>query len=95
MPRRQPCTAATRAGRLRKAEQFIDAASTVAALADNESDVRDACVTLLVHGGIASADVTAAPGSASTRPGRTTRKRSLCWPPWTGLCPATWRRCWG
>jgi hypothetical protein len=42
---------------LRKAGQFADAAAAVADLADEASDVADAYVTLLIHAGIAAADV--------------------------------------
>jgi hypothetical protein len=45
------------AGRLRKAEQFVDAAETVREFADDEMDVADAHVTLCVHAGTAAADV--------------------------------------
>jgi hypothetical protein len=55
--RTQPCTAAIRRGRLRKAEQFIEAAGTVRDLADGHEDVADAYVTLCVHAGIAASDV--------------------------------------
>lgn len=44
-------------GRLKKAKQFAEAAEVVGALADDETDVRDAVVTLLVHAGIAASDV--------------------------------------
>ncbi len=37
------------AGRLRKAEQFLDVAETIQDLADNEADVGDAFVTLCIH----------------------------------------------
>lgn len=57
MPRTNPCTPEIRAGRLRKAEQFAEAAENVAELADEIDDVADAYVTLLVHAGIAAADV--------------------------------------
>jgi hypothetical protein len=50
------CDEATRAGRLAKARQFLDAATLLADLAD-EPDVRDAYITLCVHAGIAAADV--------------------------------------
>lgn len=40
-----------------KAVSFLDQAHVVLALADNEQDVTDAAVTLLVHAGIAAADV--------------------------------------
>lgn len=53
----QPCDGATRRGRLRKAEQFIVAGGMIRELADEESDVADAYVTLCVHAGIAAADV--------------------------------------
>lgn len=48
---------ATIAGRLRKAEQFMEGAETIRELADDEHDVADAYVTLCVHAGIAAADV--------------------------------------
>ncbi len=50
------CAAATGDGRQAKATQFLDAAAVVAMMADDEADVLDACVTLLVHAGIAAAD---------------------------------------
>src|SRR5205823_5471895 len=56
MPRTHSCTPATALGRLRKAEQFLDAATTIRELAADETDVSDAFVTLLVHAGIAAAD---------------------------------------
>ncbi len=40
-----------------KAKQFMEAAATVEALADDANDVADAYVTLCVHAGIAAADV--------------------------------------
>jgi hypothetical protein len=55
--RTRPCTPEIRAGRLRKAGQFADAAATVAELADEAGDVADAYVTLLIRAGIAAADV--------------------------------------
>jgi hypothetical protein len=42
---------------MRKAEQFADAAETIREFADDEVDVGDAYVTLLIHAGIAAADV--------------------------------------
>ena len=56
-PRTRPCKESTIAGRLRKAEQFLDAAETIRDFADDERDVGDALVTLCVHAGIAAADV--------------------------------------
>lgn len=53
---RTRCTAGTRAGRLAKAEQFLEAASIVEAIVD-EDDLIDAYITLCVHAGIAAADV--------------------------------------
>ena len=53
-PRTRRCTAATIAGRLRKAEQFLDAAEPIDTFA---GDVADAYITLCVHAGIAAADV--------------------------------------
>jgi hypothetical protein len=55
--RTRVCDDAVTAGRLRKAEQFVDAAETVREFADDELDVADAYVTLCVHAGIAAADV--------------------------------------
>jgi len=55
--RTSPCSPRTRAGRLAKAEQFLDAALTIAGFADDERDVADAFVTLCVHAGIAASDV--------------------------------------
>lgn len=57
MPRTVPCTPLTRTGRLAKAEQFLGAAETVGASAEEPSDIGDAYVTLLVHAGIAASDV--------------------------------------
>lgn len=57
MARTQPCTTATRAGRRSKGSQFWEAAEVVRTLADEADDVADAYVTLLVHAGIAAADV--------------------------------------
>ena len=51
-----PCDAETKKGRLSKATQFLEAAEVVAAMAEAERDVLDACVTLLVHAGIAASD---------------------------------------
>lgn len=51
-----PCSRADALGRLAKAEQFYGAAEDVRALANEESDVGDAYVTLCVHAGIAAAD---------------------------------------
>jgi len=46
-----------REGRLGKAKQFAAVARDVADLADEAQEVSDAYVTLLVHAGIAAADV--------------------------------------
>lgn len=56
MPRAVRCTSATRVGRLRKAEQFREAAFSIIDLTDDAAEVGDAYVTLLVHAGIAAAD---------------------------------------
>jgi hypothetical protein len=53
----RPCDDAVMKGRLRKASQFFQAAADIDELADDEAEVRDAVVTLLVHAGIAAADV--------------------------------------
>jgi hypothetical protein len=42
---------------MRKAEQFAEAAQTIHDFADDEAEVGDAYVTLLIHCGIAAADV--------------------------------------
>ncbi len=55
--RTRPCDEATTAGRLRKAEQFLEAAETIRDFADDEHEVGDAYVTLCVHAGVAAADV--------------------------------------
>lgn len=57
MARTVRCTAATRAGRLAKAQQFWFAAQTIENFADDEATVADAYTTLAVHAGIAAADV--------------------------------------
>ncbi len=54
--RTYPCTEAVKIGRMSKASQFQDAATTIREFADHEADVGDAFVTLLVHAGIAAAD---------------------------------------
>lgn len=55
--RTRKCDQATVDGRLRKAQQFADAAETVREFADDEAEVGDVYVTLCVHAGIAAADV--------------------------------------
>jgi hypothetical protein len=50
------CDERTASGRLRKAEQFQDAAATIRDLANDETEVGDAFVTLCVHAGIAASD---------------------------------------
>ncbi len=55
--RTKACTAATRAGRLNKAQQFFDAADTLNTLVDDESELIEASITLCIHAGIAAADV--------------------------------------
>ncbi len=50
------CTERTRKGRLAKAQQFLLAAETIAAVIDDQA-IADAYVTLCVHAGIAAADV--------------------------------------
>lgn len=57
MARSSPCTPEIRRGRLRKANQFIDAATLIADQDDREAEIADALVTLCVHAGIAAADV--------------------------------------
>lgn len=57
MSRTVECTPAIRSGRRAKARQFLDEAEKILELADDPADVADAYVTLLVHAGIAAADV--------------------------------------
>lgn len=57
MSRTVSCTPQTRAGRLRKAKQFLETAEIVETMADDIDDVTDAYVTLLVHAGVAASDV--------------------------------------
>ncbi|CAN5698209.1 hypothetical protein BH24ACT4_BH24ACT4_19070 [soil metagenome] len=52
-----PCDRAVQAGRLETAVQFHEQAEVITTLAEGEGDVLDAAVTLLVHAGIAAADV--------------------------------------
>lgn len=57
MSRTRPCPPEVRRGRLKKAEQFLDAATLIRDLAGEDGDIADAYVTLCVHAGIAGADV--------------------------------------
>jgi hypothetical protein len=50
------CSEQIAAGRVRKAEQFLDAAETIRDFADDEAKVGDAFVTLCIHAGIAASD---------------------------------------
>lgn len=56
-PRLRKCDEATIAGRLRKAEQFMEGGETIREFAAEEGDIGDAYVTLCIHAGIAAADV--------------------------------------
>lgn len=56
-PKLRKCGETTIAGRLRKAEQFMEGAETIREFAGDEGDIGDAYVTLCVHAGIAAADV--------------------------------------
>lgn len=67
------CNREMRAGRLAKAEQFSAAAETVEILADEDSDIGDAFVTLCVHAGIAAADVVCCARLGVHAPGREPR----------------------
>lgn len=51
------CDEAVAAGRLRKAEQFLEGASNLRDVAGDEAEFGDALVTLCVHAGIAASDV--------------------------------------
>jgi hypothetical protein len=55
--RTRACDEAVIDGRMRKAEQFWEAAEITRELADDEAEVGDAYVTLCVHAGIAASDV--------------------------------------
>lgn len=57
MARTLRCSAATRAGRLAKAQQFWAAAQTIETFADDETSIADAYTTLAIHAAIAAADV--------------------------------------
>jgi hypothetical protein len=54
--RLRPCDTATADGRLSKAKQFLEAATVLRDVSDNETEVGDAFVTLCVHAGIAASD---------------------------------------
>jgi hypothetical protein len=56
-PRLRKCDEVAIAGRLRKAEQFMEGGETIREFASDESDIGDAYVTLCIHAGIAAADV--------------------------------------
>ncbi|HTD58355.1 MAG TPA: hypothetical protein VK672_05625 [Solirubrobacteraceae bacterium] len=55
-PRLRKCDESTTAGRLAKAEQFLEGAEIIHEFAVDEQDVADAYVTLCVHCGVAAAD---------------------------------------
>lgn len=57
MVRTNPCTPDVRQGRLRKAVEFLDAATLIADPADGEAASTDAFVTLCIQAGIAASDV--------------------------------------
>ncbi len=57
MARVVTCTRDTRRGRLRKADQFLDAAHLVAGQGPQQADNPDAFVTLCIHAGITASDV--------------------------------------
>lgn len=57
MVRTSPCTPDVRQGRLRKAVEFLDAATLIAVPADEEAASTDAFVTLCIQAGIAASDV--------------------------------------
>ena len=57
MVRTQPCTPDIRQGRLRKAVEFIEAATLVGDSADEEAETANAYVMLCIQAGIAAADV--------------------------------------
>jgi hypothetical protein len=55
--RTNPCSREIRQGRLRKAVEFLDAATLVADQADGEAAAPDAFATLCIQAGIAASDV--------------------------------------
>jgi hypothetical protein len=55
--RARPCDDALTEGRLRKAEQFWEAAEITREFANDEAEVGHAFVTLCVHAGVAASDV--------------------------------------
>ena len=57
MLRTKPCTLEIRQGRLRKAVEFLDAATLIADQAGGEAAAPDAFVTLCIQAGIAASDV--------------------------------------
>jgi hypothetical protein len=57
MARTIPCTPDVQQGRLRKAVEFLDAATLIAAQPDGKATAADAYVTLCVQAGIAASDV--------------------------------------
>ena len=57
MVRTKPCTPEIRQGRLRKAAEFLDAATLIADQADGEAAAPDAFVMLCIQAGIAASDV--------------------------------------
>jgi hypothetical protein len=57
MVRTNPCTPDIRQGRLRKAVEFLDAATLIAGQAGGEAAAPDAFVTLCIQAGIAASDV--------------------------------------
>lgn len=57
MVRTNPCTPEIRRGRLRKAVEFLDAATLIADQPDGEAAAPDAFVTLCIQAGIAASDV--------------------------------------
>jgi hypothetical protein len=54
--RLRPCDGPIAEGRLSKARQFLDSATVLRDVSDNEAEVGDAFVTLCVHAGIAASD---------------------------------------
>jgi hypothetical protein len=57
MVRTNPCTPDVRQGRLRKAVEFLDAATLIAGRTDGQAAAPDAFVTLCIQAGIAASDV--------------------------------------
>lgn len=89
MTRTKKCTSRVIAGRLAKAEEFLDNAELLA----DDDDRRNAAAALFVDAGIAAADVLCCKRLGEHAQGRTTMTRwsYLGWS--TARWPSTWASC--